>query len=251
MAVSWLNRGAQSAALAKDHEALVEKKKSEIGKMFRFFIKKGEEARITFVDGDLTPEGLLLPPRFYEHNLYQGGKWNNFYVCPEQTCPGQGYKCPICATGDTPYLAAAFTIIDHRSFTTKEGKVYANQRRLFIAKPTTFELLAKLAVKRGGLAGCTFDAMRTGDKDASVGGQFDFQEKHPLDHLKALYQEPVKNDKGDVVGQQTAFRAANYDEEFVFRTPEQLLASGFGGAIGQQPAAPAAPASTENYAEHL
>ena len=46
-----------------------------------------------------------------------------------------------------------------------KGKVIKNTRKLFIAKNQTIKMLTKLAAKRGGLQGCTFDVARTGDKE--------------------------------------------------------------------------------------
>ncbi len=142
--------------------------------MWRFWLKPGEEATITFVDGDLSPEGFLLPPRFYEHNLYLNGKHNNMFVCPEKTSPESGEKCPICEDPqERPSLVALFTVIDHRVFLSKENKQITNRPKLFVAKTQTVEMLNKLAAKLGGLSGQTFDVSRsTSEKSPSVGDLF-------------------------------------------------------------------------------
>jgi len=195
--------------------------------MFRFWLKEKEEARITFIDGQLSTEGPLAgfpdPPRYYEHNLYLNGAWNNFFVCPEKTNPDSGEKCPICESGDRPSLVALFTIIDHRQIQSKDKtKTYKDTKKLLVAKPQTFELLTKHAVKRGGLAGCTFDASRVGDKAASVGSMFDFVEKKDIKELQQIYTiektDPATNQKT----KQTNFTPANYDKEIHYKTAEQL-----------------------------
>jgi hypothetical protein len=231
MTVSWLKKGAESAAVAKQEQAEAEIRKEEQGKMFRFFVKEGEEAAITFIDGDLSPEGFLLPPRYYEHNLYLNGHWGNF-VCPEKTAPHLGEVCPICATGDRPSLVSLFTIIDHREFTgTKDAtKKYKDTPKLFVAKTGTMEILNKIALKRGGLAGCTFDVSRTGDKSPAVGSMFDFVKKTPVAELEVLYTREFTDPKTNVKTKKSIFVPANYEVEIVFRTGEQLAQLGFGSS---------------------
>lgn len=231
MGVSWLKKGEDSAALAERKKAEDAKAASEVGKMWRFWVNKGEEARITFIDGELNDQGVLMPPRFYEHQLYLSGNWNNFFVCPEKTNPESGQKCPICEGGDKPYLVAMFTILDHRTSKSKDGtKAYKDQPRLFPAKPASFELLNKLAQKRGGLRGITFDAMRTtDDKSPAVGSTFDFVEKNKPEELEAKYTMSYEKDGKTVTV--SKFVAAEYDKEIVYRTEDELRQLGFGKAV--------------------
>lgn len=241
MGVSWLKKGVASASLAKQQEVEIEKRKAEKGKFWRFWLKDKEEARVTFVDGALSSEGFLLPPRYYEHNLNLNGNYNNFFVCPEKTTPGE--KCPLCDDGDRPYLAALFTIIDHRVFKGKE-KDYNDTPKLLLAKPGTFEILNKIAIKRGGLAGCTFDISRLGgDKSASVGDMFDFVEKTDLDVLKAQYTTKVKDEKTGIITEICKFKPADYDTEIVYRTYDELVALGLSKQAPQ--------VSTHNYENDL
>jgi hypothetical protein len=223
MAFKFLKTGAESAKLAQRAAAEAEQRKQEQGKMFRFWMKEKEEARITFIDGDLGPDGVLTPPRYYEHNLFLHGQWGNFFVCPEKTSPELDDKCPICESGDRPALIALFTIIDHRQIQSKDKtKVWKDQKKLLVAKTQTFELLNKHAIKRKGLAGCTFDASRVGDMSASVGSMFDFVEKHEIADLQKLYTvekiDPKTNTKITV----TNFTPADYEAEIVFRNGSDL-----------------------------
>lgn len=261
--MSWLKQGEQSAALAKTHATEVELAKAKQGKMFRFWIKEGEEAPITFVDGDLSPQGFLVPPRYYEHSLYLNGSYNNHFVCPEKTSPELGQKCPICEAGDRPSLVTLFTIIDHREFTSN-GKTYKDTPRLLVAKPQSFEILHKIAVKRGGLAGARFDVSRVGDKSASIGSMFDFIEKTDVAELKKKYERTVKVDGQDKVID--VFSPANYEEEVIFHSESELRALGFGttgltgaaplgskpsGAGVSSPAGSSVGAATAKIEEHL
>lgn len=226
MAITWLKTGAESANLAKHDEQEKEQQKAQQGLLWRFSLKDKEEGRITFIDGDLSPEGFLIPPRYYEHTLWDGKTMTN-YVCPEKTLPEAGHKCPLCATNDRATLVAVFTVIDHREFKSKTtGKVTKDQKKLLVAKPLSMEMLTKIAVKRGGLAGCTFDVTRMGDKSASIGSMFDFVEKNPIDMLQKSYVEEV-----EVNGQKTLvslFVPADYQKEIVFKTPEEMLKMGVG-----------------------
>jgi hypothetical protein len=262
-AASWMKTGNESEQLAKNDQVQYELRKAEMGKMFRFFLAKNEEARVTFVDGQLSPQGFLVPPRFYEHTIMMNNQWTN-YVCPEHTNPAAKDKCPICESGDRPSLVGVFTVIDHRVFksTKTAGKEYSNTPKLFVAKSGTLELLQALAVKRGGLAGVTWDAMRKGDKAPAVGSAFDFIEKGDVEALKAKFMHEVVNAVNNTKTVQTFFVPANYEAEIVYRTGDQLRAMGigpsmapaggsFGGGSYTPPAQnPAAPQSS-SYAENL
>lgn len=235
MGFTFLKTGAESAKLAQKAAAEVEQRKAEQGKMFRFWMKEKEEARITFVDGDLNAEGVLCPPRYYEHNQYLNGSWNNFFVCPEKTNPDANDKCPICESGDRPSLVALFTVIDHRQIPSSKDKtkIWKDTKKLLVAKTQTYELLNKHAMKRGGLTGCTFDASRVGDKSASVGSMFDFVEKHEIEELKKTYMVEKVDPKSNVKTKVTNFTPADYDAEIVYRTGDELRKLLEGGSTAQ------------------
>lgn len=254
MGVSWLKQGAESEKAAKQAAAEAEARRAEMGAMFRFFVNKGEDAKITFVDGELNDQGFLCPPRFYEHTVYYGGKWTNF-VCPEKTAPEKGQKCPFCETGDYASLVAVFTIVDHRSYKSPStGKVYQDTPKLFVAKSGTFELLNKLAIKRGGLAGCTFDVSRTGEKSPAVGSMFDFVEKNAPKDLKGKWIRVFKDSKG-VETKEDSFTVADYEKEIVWRDADELRAMGFGksavGGHSYQQAPPSDEPDSTDYSSQL
>lgn len=230
MAVTWLKTGAESTALAKQNQVAQEMKKAQQGKLYRFWLKIGEECRITFVDGELNSDGYLEPPRFYEHQVQLNGSWQNWFVCPHMTAPHLGEQCPICAGKDIPYLASVFTIIDHRQFQSSKdpSKVYKDTPKLLVAKDQSMELLQKVATKRGGLAGCTFDVSRLGDKSANIGSMFEFVEKSPVEELQKKYIREVVNPTTNAKTMKTFFVPANYEEEIPFFTGEELTKMGLG-----------------------
>jgi hypothetical protein len=261
MAISWLKKGAESVQVAKQEAVAQEIRKEEAGGMFRFWLKVGEDkVFITFVDGELDAQGFLVPPRYYEHNLFLDGHYGNHFVCPEKTAPQLGEHCPICATGDRPQLMSLFTVIDHRQFpSTKEpGKIYKDGAKLFVANTQAMETLNKIAVKRNGLAGCTFEVSRVGDKSPRVGSMFDFEKKTPIDELVKQYMQEVVDPKTNAKSMVSIFVPADYEKEIIFRTGEQLAAKGFGapqvsgyGSGSNTPAEKAEDAPPTDYASQL
>jgi hypothetical protein len=255
MAFSFIKTGTDSAAIAKQDAVEMEHRKEQQGKLFRFYIGVNEDARITFVDGDLSAEGHLLPPRWYEHMIAMGGGYSQF-VCPEKTVPELKQSCPLCEAGDRPSLVAAFTVIDHRVYKSKRGNEYRNTRKLFICKPKTFEYLSKLAQKRNGLTGCTFDVTRTSSTDAGVGGQFDFVDKQEVEKLKELFTYEKTDPKSGAKTKVTNFIPAVYDEEIIFRSGDELRALGLskpgtGGTPSGFGMSPSGSATQADYSKEM
>jgi hypothetical protein len=227
-AMSFIKMGKDSQAVAEKNAQEVVTKKESYGKTFRFRMQPKEEARITFVDGDLNPKGYLVPPRWFEHTIKVGGNWMNI-ACPERNQPEVGDSCPICELGDHPaVLVAGFTVIDHREFTSTKGNTYQDTRRILIAKPNSFELLNKIAMKRGGLAGCTFEVTRMTDKDASIGSHFDFIQKRDLGELKLLYQVEKTDPKTGEKTAVTNFEPVDFEQEIIAKSGDELRALGIG-----------------------
>lgn len=210
---SWAKRGSAAAAEMEKHEKELLTQKELNKKMWRFWVADGAEARITFVDGDLAPDGSIDFFTYYEHNLLLNGKWGNTFVCTKDVEP-----CPLCAENDKASFVGVFTVIDHREFKGKDGKVYRDTPKLFVCKRETIKQLQMLGGKRGGLAGCTFDVARTGDKSPAVGSLFDFIEKNSVDELKAKYVR--KNPETGAV--ESYFVPADYESECQFRTAAEL-----------------------------
>lgn len=281
MSVGWLATGDESAKLAEKEKVAAEQRKAEQGKAFRFWIKPGQEASVWFVDGVLSSKGILQPPRFYEHTVLFNGKWDNI-VCPQMTVPQAGDKCPICEGKDRPSLVSIFTVLDMTPYTIKsganEGKVIPYTRKLFVAKPGTFEMLNKLAGKRGGLSGLRIDVSRTKDKAPNVGDVFDVQEKAEglvqaiahakegfsgtaymcSDAMKAKFTSMFKGkdkDGKEVMKTLCAWEPLDYSKEIVFRSGDQLRQMGFGAPSAPMPdsaqADAAAAGSVDEYKNEL
>lgn len=229
--LAFLKRG----AAAKEEFAKAEYKAEQNSKkkVNRFWVTKGETSTITFLDGNLDADGLLDIPYFYEHSVQMNGKWGHFFVCTQDTEP-----CPICEGGLNNSYVGLLSVIDHTSYTAKDGKTYKDQVKLFAAKRDTIKQLQIYATKRGGLAGCKFDVSRTGDKSASVGNMFDFTDKSTIAQLKANYPQSTT--------------PINYEEylQALYLSAKELRKLGFGstlGPIGSEPD----PANSEEYAADL
>ncbi len=220
--VSWVKKGnaAKEEMVKADHKA--EMDKAERGKLWRFWMPADSERSITFLDGEIDADGMIECPMFYEHNIPLNGERANF-VC---TAEEEGY-CVICDSGkegSKNALVGMLTVCDHSQHTIKKGqnagKIIQNTRKLYVAKRETIKQLSKIAVKRGGLTGCTFDVTRGNDRTAAVGNQFDFVSKMTLDEIVAKYgiPEPEK------------FLPAKLEDEITYRTNAELLELGVGKA---------------------
>jgi len=222
MKLSFIKKGAAAKKAIAEEEAKAEMRKQEAGRMWRFRLRPGEDGQITFLDGELDEDGMLDICYVHQHTVRVNGNWENF-ICTADV--DQTQPCPICESGDRPSFVGLMTVIDHSEYTIEKGanagKKVANQRKLFVAKQGTLKLLTKLAAKRGGLAGCAFDVSRTGDKEPSVGNQFDFIQK--FDSYEEIAEElGLKLEE---------VQPANYEEELKYRSPEELIELGVGKAL--------------------
>lgn len=233
----WMKQGKAAQEALKQEDEKAQKKQEEMGKMWRYYLGAGKEGKITFLDGKLDADGVLDPIMFLEHQVYMNGSWRNWFGCTKEEEP-----CPICEGGNDSSLMAVFTIIDHSSYTAKNNITYKDTRKLFVCKRNTFKMLQKKATKQGGLAGCTFDVSRTGEKDPSVGNDFDFVEKRGKAALIEAYPH-LKDEMGP----------AKYEEEIPYYTAAQLREMGFGGKVIGNEKAPAehAPANQSNLDDEL
>lgn len=217
---SFLKKGAAAKTVIEQEEVKAEARQAQMGKAFRFRIKyegkKTEEVTITFLDGELDEEGMLDIPYAREHTVKINGRFENV-ICTEDH---DGY-CPICATGDEPALVGYLSVVDHTPYTLKNGTVREMTRKLFVAKKATIQLLTNQASKRGGLTGCTYTVMRTGEREAAVGNQYDFVQK---DELADLIKMAESEDAEEI------FTPLDYEEELEFRTADELVELGFGPA---------------------
>ena len=219
--VKFLHKGKEGAALTKQADAEQEQRRAAGGNtIFRYWMPDGAEQRITFLDGELSEAGLLDVPRYWEHNLQINGSWKNWFPCVKDEEP-----CPLCDI-KAPSLVYAFTIIDHREWEDKKDNVHQHERKLYICKGDTYKRLSKIAAKRDGLTGCTFDVSRIGDKAENVGNDFDFVEKLSLKKLAKKYgmekSGPTENNK--------VCQPYDYEDDAVikYRTAAELREMGLG-----------------------
>lgn len=166
-------RGASAHNAVATEQAKADLAQAQAG--FRFWIKVGQENRITFVDGGLDADGMLDVPYWYEHRLMIGGRIQN--VTCYESVSDMG-PCPVCAAGHRTQLVAGLTIVNHTPYTVvsgqNAGKTLSTRRQMFVAPRTAVQTLQQLAAKRGGLAAHCFDVYRKEKKDARVGSVFDY-----------------------------------------------------------------------------
>lgn len=216
----FLKTGKARKAAMEEDEVRAEQRKQEYGKLWRFFIpikQVNEDFTITFLDGELDDEGTLDNPVYYEHNIKVGSDYKTFVSCCDEEVD------PLQEAGQEPYLAQAFTIIDHTEYTDKEGKVHKHRKKLLVAKRRSMKQLQKLATRQGGLKGCTFIVTRTGDKAVNIGDMYDFDSKSTMKELKeALVEDGVKEeDVADLVS------PADYEAELTYYTADELVKLGY------------------------
>ena len=189
-------------------------------KVHRFRVPNGESKEITFLDGstiDLTVNGEVCkavptPIRLSEYRVtvpknimsnlpqslqgscqilldrlgFKAGGWSNF-----STVPSPDDADPL-RDHERPSSIVVFTVIDHSSWTSPQGKTYVDQKRLFVAKRNSpawgilqrqLERLQKKGID--SFRGCRFETSRHGDKSPAVGNSFDFLERvEDLDSLE-------------------------------------------------------------------
>lgn len=216
ISLSFVKKGAQAQQTIAQEDMKAEQKAKD--NMYGFYLPNGKETQITFLDGEVK-EGMLDIPFFYQHSVFMNGSYNNHFICTNDDEP-----CPICEGGDTPSFVGLLTIIDHSEFTSKkDGKVYKDNIKKFVAKRNTIKLLLKKALKHGGLTGVTFDVSRTGEKEPSVGNQFDYTEKRTLKQLQSVYGSKEK-----------IIKPIAYEEYLkgIYLPAAQLRKLGFGASQG-------------------
>ncbi len=220
--LSWVKQGseAKEEIVKADHKA--ELAKAERGKLWRFWMPADTERQITFLDGEVDADGMIDCPMYYEHSIQVNGDRKQF-VCTQED---EGY-CVICDSGkegSKNALVGVLTVCDHSPHKVQKGpnagKIIQHTRKLFVAKRETIKQLSKIAVKRGGLTGCTFDVTRGNDRTAAVGNQFDFVSKMSLAEIAAKYD----------IDKPQEFVPAKLEDEITYLSNAQLLELGVGKA---------------------
>ena len=185
-AKSWYQTGKEGAKKAQKIDVDNKARRDAGGdNVRRFWLEPDSSGMLTFLD---TPNFF-----FYEHNLKIGGKYFNFYTCLQDFD-----TCPLCEAPDgrASYVLAG-TIVSHKKYTDKEGKVHTNQKQLFVAKGRARQRLLKQIERRDGdLRGCVFEMSRgTGNTESSVGEDFEFIKRLDEKTLSKFAQGETKADK--------------------------------------------------------
>lgn len=200
--MSWYQTGEEAEQFHDEEE---ERRQANYDQVFRFWMPpprvvggkmQDSVSHITFVDPNKHPvHGFQIPFVYMEHNLFLNQSWKNWFTCPKREARGgePAVSCPLCKSGDKPYLAAAYTIIDHSEWTGKDGREHKDELKLYIVKSKVLKVLRRAAAKKGGLRGWRTEVMRTSDKSPNTGDQFDFENKvelpediQPFDYLELL-----------------------------------------------------------------
>lgn len=181
--MSWFSTGEEGLDGRIDEED--KKRKERQNTVFRFWMPSGKSAYLTFVDDLTNPAGFKTPFVYMEHNLYLNGTWKHWFTCInglEVEVDGVKSKleCPLCKGGNTPYLAGAFTVIDHTQWKDKNGKNHQDEKKLFVCKSDVLKIMRKAMAKKGTLRGFKVEVTRTSDTSPGTGNQFDFEERNPL-----------------------------------------------------------------------
>lgn len=168
----------------------------------RIWLKPGTSKKIIF----LTDAGSA--PVIWEHQVLVGGGWRNWFTCLQSL----GQECDLCNWAEDNsgqfrrYKAAFFSVIDTDEYTDKQGKKHKNEKRLFVAKNKTVDLIKRRAskLKSDGksLKYAIVEAYRTNeDKSPSVGDQFEFdsmtdpsalEDVTEFNYAEILNPDPVK-----------------------------------------------------------
>lgn len=214
MAFNYLKKGSEAKKAFQQEEEKAELRKQQYAnKVYRLWIPPGKDTAVTFLDGDLDDEGNFDTPAIREHQVFMNKSWKNWYVCTSDEEP-----CPICETADKEAdWVQLFTVIDHSQWKDAKGNLHKDEIRLVAAKRESVKHLTKLAIKRGGLAGCRFDVSRTGDKEASIGNIYDFTAKFSLAELQAKYGKEVV--------------PLDYEKAVPYLNADQLRTLGFGNGV--------------------
>lgn len=212
---SFLKTGASASSALAYEEERAERARN---RTFRFFLKEGETAEITFLDGVLNSMGTF-EPSWYEHTVRLGPNRMENFVCLNDV-PGEAF-CPLCNAGDRSALVFGFTVIDRRSYQVQKGenagKIIPWTRKLMIAKRTTVKMLQAIAEKQCGgvLAGWTFQVSRQGgDMSPASGNVFIIGKHQTLGEIQAELGAAVV--------------PVDYNEEIVLTPAAEMLKHGIG-----------------------
>lgn len=215
---STIYRGAAGRAKA-DEELAMQKKQAEARKAqghqpFRFKVGVGETTQ--FIILDEAPDVYR-----YEHALQDPKtKWWNIFT----GCVKEFDNCPVCEATRDSYYALYLTVIDLTEFTTRDGDTVEFSRKLLVVKPgqqKKFNRLYTRAIKDGGsLRGALIEVSRDGEKDASIGSDFELVEYVEEEELQTYVRKWKDRDGKKQV--EKCYEVLDYEKLFGDVTTESL-----------------------------
>jgi len=149
-------------------------------KIFRFYMKKGDEPRTVMLLDD-------APFNVWMHQFPIDGNWGNFQSCPKRT--GLDSRCPLCEQ-DKYYakMIGNYTILDITGW-EKDGQHFMGLKIL----PANSQLVQKLErerKRRGTLQGAMFEVSRDGNN--ALGDDWVYIDRvSPKDYLQEHFDEIV------------------------------------------------------------
>ena len=142
---------------------------------------------------------------FWEHTVQVNGKWT------QVTCRKQTGDCPLCESGDRPYLITLFTVIDTKEYMSRDGEKKKNQKKVHALKPNAAANLFNLKDKCNGLKGKGVLVTRNGSKDPASGSLF--MVERDKNDKQVSYNLPATDDK---------FKPFDYMDIFAPKEPNEI-----------------------------
>jgi len=208
--MGWFNTGNKAKEKIKNEGERQEKAREEARKnrLYRFWLKGGTDALVTFIDNPVHPLGYEMPVTMMEHQLKINNDWRNWFTCLRDE-DDPSIKCPLCEAGDTPSLVAVYTIIDHSEWTDKKNNLHKDEMKLFVCKAAVQKVLLKAEKKKDGLRGWQVEVTRSSGDALNTGDQFDFERRFTEEEFEKKYGMPLPE-------------APDYQKLFAPKSPEEL-----------------------------
>lgn len=212
--MSWYSTQAEDVSKAA-HEQREERARNMIG---RLWVKPLSTVPIVVCDKDYF--------NFWEHEIYfVASKERSHYTCLQKI----GQHCPICAyteingkgNENSPikislWRVTVFTVIDFTEWTDKKGVKHTKQKRLWVLKPDSAELLIKKVNDRwgGSIYLKSILVSRKDNKDAASGSDFELEMRNGaivnrdmtgIDIAPYNYAELFKPLSADKIREENAF----------------------------------------------
>lgn len=203
----WFARGKEGVEMSKRNDEEMAARREARGPR-RFWLENESSAKVTLLD---NPEFFV-----YEHNLKLGGKYHNYFTCLQQID-----TCPICESGDSPSFILVATVINHKKFEGKDGKVFKNQKQLIVFKSKAKEKILRQLEKKGNLRFTVWELSRgSSSTECSTGEDFEYLGKWGQD--KEFQADKLKAMVPDKEDPKTWLRPFDYETIFAPKEPDEL-----------------------------